>query len=109
MITQAKSDPQANNLLNHRLLSDYVLVLPMDFDEDDTIVNPRQYEDKPEWGIVIQVGPGRMTEQGILVPPAVSPGDIIVFGAYASTTIRSHGHDFFSVRADDIVSVYGRA
>ena len=78
----------------------------MDFDEDDTIVNPRQYEDKPEWGVVLGSGEGRYLENGTLLTPGLEKGDVVVFGQYASTTVRSQGQDFFFVRMEDILSKY---
>lgn len=78
----------------------------MDFDADDTIVNPRQYEDKPEWGIVVGVGIGRMSDHGQLILPQIEVGDVVVFGQYSSTVVRSHGVDFFYVRSEDILSRY---
>lgn len=72
----------------------------MDFDEDDTIVNPRQYEDKPEWGIV--VGIGENVER-------FKEGDVVCFGQYSSITVRSHGVDLFFVKSDEIMSKYSVA
>ena len=108
LLQTTKQIKEVNNLLEHEPLQDSVIILPMDFDEDDTIVNPRQYEDKPEWGIVISVGKGRTLESGEVLVPEVKEGDMVVFGAYASTTVRSHGQDFFFLRAVDILSKYGR-
>lgn len=97
MQMEAKKNQQLNNLLKHKVLGDNVLILPMDFTEDDTVVNPQQYEDKTEWGLVVGVGD---QVSNLIV------GDAVVFGAYASTTIRSHGQDFFMVREEDITSKY---
>ena len=105
-LAEVKSNPQVNNVLKHKILGDYVLVLPMDFDTDDSIVNPRQYEDKPEWGVVIAVGTGRHTDTGQLIEPEVKEGDVVCFGQYASITVRSHGVDLFFVKQDEFMSKY---
>ncbi len=96
-IHQVKQNTQVNNLLKHKVLGDNVLILPFEFEGDDTVINPRQYEDKQEIGIVMAVGTGE-TE--------IKVGDVVVFGRYASTTVRSHGVDFFFVRSEDIWSKY---
>lgn len=85
-----------------------MLILPLDFENQDSIINPTQYEDKPGWGVVVAVGSGRVLDNGSIVVLDVLPGDIVCFGAYSSTVVRSHGHDFFFVRQEDIYSKYAQ-
>lgn len=98
ILEQAQNKPQALNLLQHKVRHDNVLVVPYDTKGDDKVYHPDQYEDKPEWGIIIAVGDA---------VEGLKEGDIVVFGAYSSTVVRSQGHDFFYVRSEDIMSVYG--
>lgn len=87
------------------MVRDQVLILPIDEIETGPVISTRQYEDKPCWGIVLKVGPGRV-EYGTLVKPDVQEGDVVCYGEYAATKVRSMGVDYFFVLADDIKSVY---
>lgn len=66
----------------------------------------RTYEDKPEWGVVISVGPGRYTESGDIIDTGLTPGDVILFMPYGATKVRSLGQDFVYIRAEDVISIY---
>lgn len=57
------------------------------------LLDPAQYEDKPEWGIIITVGTGI---EDYMV------GDIIRFGKYSTELIRCEGEDYFIVREEDV-------
>lgn len=62
---------------------------------DVDLVDPAQYEDKPEFGVVIKVG-------GEVV--GLKAGDIIRFGKYSTETIRTNGEDYFIVREEDVTA-----
>lgn len=96
------------DLTKHQLLNDNILVLainPTDYLKSD-LIDPAQYEDKSEWGEVISVGPGRITENGVLIEPQIKPGDIITYGKYSSYKTRIDGKDYLIIRAEDCMSKY---
>ena len=76
--------------------------------DNDGLVDPDQYEDKDEWGEVLAVGPGRITEYGNLVPMSVEVGDTVTFGKYSSYKTRIAGIDYLIIRDDDVTSRYGK-
>ncbi len=92
--------------MNHELLQDNILVAAISFPSDDKVYRPEQYEDKPEFGLVLKVGRGRLLNTGERVPCPVSEGDFIVFGKYSSVKVRSEGFDFYFIRDEDIMSRY---
>jgi chaperonin GroES len=95
------------NLLTKHLLLDNVLVEAVEPAVEEGIVrNPQQYGDKPEIGIVLSVGPGRVTEQGVKLPMTVFTGMVVLFNKYLATKFRLDGNDYYVVREDDIVA-YG--
>jgi len=63
------------------------------------LVNESQ--EKPREGIVLVVGPGRVTEHGDLVPMAVEKGQRIMFAKW-----MEYGHkDNVIVRESDIIGI----
>lgn len=69
------------------------------------LVKPVGYDDKPEYGEVVAVGPGRVLENGTVLDPKIKVGDVILFGKYSSEQIRSKGQDYFLIREEDIKGV----
>lgn len=82
------------------------MIAAVDFETDGKVYRPSQYEDKPEFGLVLSVGQGRLLDSGQRVPSPVEPGDFVIFGKYSSVKVRAEGVDFLFVRDEDIMSKY---
>ena len=52
------------------------------------ILMPDSAQEKPKQGEVIQVGEGKISNTGSLVPLDVKIGDSVLFGAYAGTEVE---------------------
>jgi len=92
-------------LSKFNFLSDYLLVKAIETTKATKgLVRPDQYEDKPEFGEVIQAGPGRVLESGELIPMSVKPGDTVFFGKYSTEKTRHLGEDYYIIRSDDIMA-----
>lgn len=77
------------NLLTGRLLYDQILIKPIIIEQSSNgLVNPQQYEDKPEFGEVLLVGNGRLLDTGTLIKPIVKKGDIVLFQKYSAQRVR---------------------
>lgn len=50
------------------------------------IIIPQTSQERASTGRVIATGPGRITEQGQLVPMPVKPGDRVLYGPYDGMT-----------------------
>lgn len=59
--------------------------------DDDKLIDPTQYEDKPEFGEVVKLG-----ERNLKI------GDIVRFGKYSTELIRTKGADYYIVHDDDV-------
>lgn len=94
------------NLLRHQLLQDNVLIATVDFESEGRAIKVSQYEDKPEFGVVLKTGAGRLLDNGTRVPCPVKEGDFVVFGKYSSVKVRADGVDFLFVRDEDLMSRY---
>ncbi len=90
-----------------RPLADHVVVLP---DAAETvsqggILIPETAKETPMQGAVLAVGPGR-TEPGIgTVLPAVSIGDVVLFGRYSGLKIDLDGQALLIMREEDVLGV----
>lgn len=103
---EAKSQTQKQNLLSHKILNDNVLLLPIEFDVEDDALDAPDPESKPEWGLVVGVGPGRTTESGQVVKIDLEEGDMVLFMSYGGTQVVVSDETFVYVRAEDIISKY---
>jgi chaperonin GroES len=69
------------------------------------IIIPDSAKEKPQEGLVVAVGPGKVTENGTLVAPAVKAGDRILFGKYSGTDIKVDGVEHLILREDDLLAI----
>ena len=88
--------------LNDRILVDRVEEPTM---TASGIVIPDTAKEKPLRGSVLAVGPGKVAEDGAVMPMAVSVGDTVIFGKYAGTEIKIDGQDRTILREDDVLGV----
>jgi len=93
------------NLKDFVFLYDNLLVRSIKQGGINGLVNPDQYDDKPEFGEVISVGEGRLLDDGTVVPTKLKVGDVIFFGKYSTEQTRSEGEDYYVVREDDVKAI----
>lgn len=85
------------------VLYDNVVVTPIRTTvKKDGPINPKQYEDKPEWGKVVAVGAGRLLDTGEVVKPVVHVGDVVFFQKYSAIKLRQESVDYIFIREEDI-------
>jgi chaperonin GroES len=56
-------------------------------------------------GEVVEVGPGRTSEDGNRMPMEVQKGDRVLYGKYSGTEVSIDGDDFLIMRESDIFAV----
>lgn len=78
-------------------LKDNLLVKALRPEAENGLVDPAQYEDKPEFGVIMSVS-GKIEEENL------KPGTVVRFGKYSTEMIRTNGEDYFIVREEDISS-----
>jgi chaperonin GroES len=69
------------------------------------IVLPDVAQEKPQRGLVVAVGPGKLLGDGSRAAPSVSPGDKVVFTKYGGTKIEIHGIELLIVKESDLLAV----
>lgn len=80
-----------------KLLSGYILVEPVRAEHSTGFVNPDQYEDKNEFGVVVQTDS----------PERVKVGDTVLFGKYSTINLTLNGKDYLLVRQEDVIAILG--
>jgi len=69
------------------------------------IIIPDTAKEKPMEAKVAAVGPGKVADDGKLIPVDVKVGDTILVGKYSGTDIKYEGTDYLILRADEILAV----
>jgi len=69
------------------------------------IIIPDAAKEKPQEGMVVAVGDGKVLESGQRVAPQVKAGDKILFGKYSGTEIKVDGEEHLILREDDILAI----
>lgn len=64
---------------------------------------PDQHRERPNWGEVMSIGTGRVTEAGLSVPVALTLGAKVLFGKYSGTEIKIGNEEFLILREDEIL------
>jgi len=91
-----------------RPLHDRVVVRRKEEEETTAggIVLPGSAKEKPNQGVVVAVGSGRVLDSGESRPVDVKEGDVVVFGKYAgSDTIEVDGEELVILSESDIKAV----
>ena len=66
---------------------------------------PESAAEKPNEGLVIAVGTGRLSDDGELRPLSIKEGDRVMFGKYAGTEIKIDGKERLVLREDEIYGI----
>ena len=66
---------------------------------------PDSAKEKPQRGVVVAVGKGRLLEDGSRVELDVAKGDTVLFGKYAGTEIKLDGDEHIVLKEDEILGV----
>ena len=69
------------------------------------IIIPDTAKEKPMQGEIVEVGPGRMTDDGKSVAMQVKKGDRVLYGKYSGTEVSIEGEEYLIMRESDIFAV----
>ena len=94
-------------LTSIRPLYDRVLIKKIEAEEKSAggIIIPTEENKATNYGVVIAVGEGRRTDQGLLIPLTVKDGDTVFFTKYTGTE-ANEGH--IIVREGDILGIVSK-
>ena len=90
-----------------RPLQDRLLVRRIDEEEKTAggIIIPDTAKEKPQEGLVVAAGPGRVGDDGKVRPLDVKKGDKILFSKYGGTEVTLDGEEHLILREDDVLGV----
>jgi chaperonin GroES len=69
------------------------------------IVLPDTAKEKPQKGKVVEVGTGKVLDNGQRIALDVKAGDNIIFSKYAGTEVKVDGKDYLIVSERDILAI----
>ena len=90
-----------------RPLGDRVVVRPIAGDETTKsgILIPDTAKEKPQEGLIIAVGPGRVLDDGKREQMELGKGDKVLYAKYAGTEFKLDGEDLMIISNKDILAV----
>jgi chaperonin GroES len=93
--------------MNIRPLHDKILVKRVEAESKTPggLIIPDNAKEKPIEGLVVAVGSGIRTQDGVLIPLDVKAGDRVLFSKYSGTEVKSIGDDHMILREEDVLAV----
>jgi len=69
------------------------------------IIIPDSAKEKPQEGKVIEVGPGKVTDEGKRIPMNVKKGQRVLMPKYGGSEVKIDDKEYQIVREDDILGI----
>ncbi|MDO5554951.1 MAG: co-chaperone GroES [Planctomycetia bacterium] len=94
------------NSMNLRPLDDRVVVEPLAAEEMTAggIVLPDSAKEKPQRGVVVAVGDGKLLDNGQRATLSVAVGDEVIYGKYSGSDVEVDGKDLKILRESDVLA-----
>jgi chaperonin GroES len=93
--------------MNLKPLGDRVIVEPLEKDEVTAsgIYLPETAKEKPQEGLVLAIGPGRLDDNGKRVAMEVSNGDKVIYAKYSGTEVKLDDKKYLILSEKDILAI----
>ncbi|MHC4212368.1 MAG: co-chaperone GroES [Planctomycetota bacterium] len=69
------------------------------------IVLPDSAKEKPQRGKIVNVGTGKLLDDGTVREMQVKKGDTVLFTSYAGTEIKAGGKEYMIMEESDILAI----
>lgn len=69
------------------------------------IIIPDTAKEKPQQAEVVNVGTGRLNDEGKRIPLEVKKGDKVLMGKYSGTEVKIKGEDYVIMREEDVLAI----
>jgi len=88
-------------------LADRVVVKPNEEQEvkQGSIIIPDTAKEKPMQGMIVAVGPGKISDNGAKIEMGVKVNDKVLYGKYSGTEVTIDGVDYLIMRESDIFAI----
>ena len=88
-------------------LADRLVVKPIQKEEmtKSGIFIPDTAKEKPQEGEVVAVGPGKMSDDGKIIPMDLKVGDRVIYSKYGGSEIKIDDVEMIILRESDILGI----
>ena len=88
-------------------LNDKILVERLEADDKTAggIILPDTAKEKPQVGKVVEVGPGKLLDDGKRCQMSVKKNDEVIYGKYAGNEIEIEGDKYVILRESDLLGI----
>ena len=88
-------------------LGDKIVILPKEEGEQQygSIIVPDMGKEKPEIGIVLAVGPGRISTDGTLIPNKIEVGQTIMVPKFGAQTVSLENETYVMASENDVLGI----
>lgn len=88
-------------------LGDRVVIKVLEREEKTKsgILLPDTAKEKPQEGLIVAVGTGKVLENGQRVALEVKDGDKVIYSKYAGTEVKLDGQDYLILSERDILAI----
>ena len=88
-------------------LADRVVVEPAPVEDKSAggIILPDTAQEKPQQGMIVAAGPGKVSDSGNLVDMTVKKGDKVLYGKYSGSEVTFDGVEYVIMRESDILAI----
>lgn len=96
----------AKKALNLKPLEDRLVVEPLEAEEKTAggILLPDSAKEKPQRGVVVAAGPGRVLDSGKVAEMCVAVGDEVIYGKYSGSDVEVDGAKYKILREGDVLA-----
>lgn len=88
-------------------LADKVVIEPLEEESKSPggIILPDTAKKKPQGGVVVAVGPGKVLDDGSRGKMAVKPGDKVIYAKYGGTEVTVEGKEYMILDQESIYAI----
>ena len=96
----------AKKNLNLRPLEDRIVVKPLEAEEKTAggILLPDSAKEKPQRGVVVAAGAGRLLDNGKRAEMNVAVDDEVIYGKYSGSDVEVDGEQYKILRESDVLA-----
>ena len=88
-------------------IRDRILVKPIDAETKTAsgLVIPDTATEKPNRGMVVALGTGKVAENGTIVPMVLKQHDTVLYGKFTGNEVKIDGDNHLVLNEDDVMAV----
>ena len=88
-------------------MGDRIVILPIEEGEQTygNIVVPDMGKEKPEIGVVLAVGPGRVSTDGTLIPNKIEVGQTVMVPKFGAQTVSLENETYVMASENDVLGI----